>query len=164
MYRYKEVAHLQPPAEPQEPAPEPPPKAAPAPEVGGRSLVHVPPRQSRHIPVRPRIFYRDTIFWVSARILPDVMWITLLEHLLAGVTQKTNAALPSNPLQYTYYNMDQQELLAPLHQVSDAIVDEVLFIHKSEFVTAYDDRRRARLIADLLRTERLKVRHQHVKL
>ena len=169
MYRYREVAHLQPSVEQVKavPAAAVPPPAAPSPrqpEVGPPVPARRQKRAPRHVPMAVRVFHRDTIYWVRARIVPKVMWVTLLEYVLDGIHSKSRSRLPRDPYSYTYYDMDDQALLGPLDPVADGVAAEILFIHKSEFVNAYDDMRRARLIADLLRTEHLKVKHQHVRL
>lgn len=154
MYRYDQSMRPAAPSVPAARPPAPPPAPARAPRV-------VP---SDYVPMRLRVFDRDTIYWVTAHLDPTLIWATLLEHLIKGIRSKTGARLPQDPFTYTYYNMDLQELLTPAESIAYACYDEILFIHKSEFVTAYDDARRARLVTDLLRKERNHLQNHYLEL
>lgn len=117
-----------------------------------KQLVRVQVGDKRHarFPFVLCIFYNDTAHWVAAHVNPQITWFVLLEHLLAVLGRDPALKLSRDPGMYSVFDMREEEMLSMSERVMEFRSGQVLYIHESEFVNAYDRDRRAALVADML--------------
>ena len=102
-----------------------------------------------------RIFYQDTVYWISARVSPILSWISLLEYLLLELNEQKNGCLPQQPFSFYALDMNRNNPLHPFEPVYGAAYHEILYIHESEFDNAFNKHRRAILVSDMLKSCRI---------
>ena len=109
-------------------------------------------QQGHLIPLPIRIFYNDTIYWISARVNTQLTWSALLGQLLKALHKHHDIKLPLDPATYYVFNMYEEEALSPTDPVVEALDSEIIFMHQSEFERVLDKRRRAILVARMVRS------------
>jgi hypothetical protein len=97
-----------------------------------------------------RIFHLDTVYWIRTRVLPGVSLKGLLFHLIDEIAKREIATLPANLFHYNIFEMSREMVLLPDLTVED-VAGPLLYVHESEFYTAFDRRRRMELVADAVR-------------
>jgi hypothetical protein len=108
-------------------------------------------------PLGVRIFHRDTIYWIRTRVVPQLTLKVVLFHVIDEIERREVAALPVNLFHYSTFDLAREIPLLPDLAVED-VGSTILFVHESEFVTAFDRNRRVELIADVV--NRLEERYQ----
>lgn len=100
------------------------------------------------IPLNVRIFHADTFYWIRARVMPGTSLKGLLSHLIDEIERRKVARLPVNLFHYNIFDMSREITLLPELWV-DEIGGTVLYVHESEFINAFDRKRRVELIAGM---------------
>lgn len=108
-------------------------------------------------PLDVRIFHRDTIYWIRTRVVPQLTLKVILFHVIDEIERRGVGSLPVNLFHYSTFDLAREIPLLP-DLIVEAVGARVLFVHESEFVTAFDRNRRVELIADMV--TRLEARYE----
>lgn len=108
-----------------------------------------------YLPMSVRIFYQDTVFWISARVSPTLSWLSLVEYLILELNEQKSGWLPEQPFSFYALDMNRNNPLHPFEPVYGAAYHEILYIHESEFENAINRHRRAILVSDMLKNCRI---------